>query len=125
MRGRDAISLTFMGLMACGPSAILDVVDLPPGAECPFGGVAIHSGEDVDGDGSLTGAEITDTSYVCAGDPGSSATPTEPRGETDLAAIIDTTAATTVTIVAVSTTATVAAVATITITTANNTGRWR
>lgn len=37
----------------------------PAGSNCEFGGTAIHEGVDTDGNGSLAGDEITETTYIC------------------------------------------------------------
>src|ERR1041385_6080090 len=64
----------FVVLAACsndvalgGPSALVRVDSEPPGANCPDGGVAIHTGLDQNGDGYLGDDEITSTQYVCNG----------------------------------------------------------
>jgi hypothetical protein len=41
-----------------------------PGANCEFGGIALHWGVDLNLDGELTVQEVTDTDYVCHGAPG-------------------------------------------------------
>ncbi|MFW6369356.1 MAG: DUF7151 family protein, partial [Myxococcota bacterium] len=51
-----------------GQSALVSTEDEPPGENCPNGGVAVHSGVDLDGDGVLDPEEVTETSYLCAGD---------------------------------------------------------
>ena len=59
-------------LVAMPPAAssLLRVDQEPRGANCPFGGRAVHAGVDDDGDGVLQDAEITDTAYACdAGTP--------------------------------------------------------
>lgn len=42
----------------------------PAGAHCPAGGVAVKSGIDANGNGTLEDAEVTTTSYVCNGAAG-------------------------------------------------------
>lgn len=37
----------------------------PKGAHCPYGGTAVRSGLDVNGDGTLEDSEISSTSYAC------------------------------------------------------------
>lgn len=39
--------------------------DEPAGENCEFGGIAVHSGADINGDGELNNREITDTTYEC------------------------------------------------------------
>ncbi len=41
-----------------------------PGENCPHGGIALHWGLDLNGDGDLTVQEVTDTDYLCHGEPG-------------------------------------------------------
>ncbi len=41
-----------------------------PGDNCPHGGIALHWGVDLNGDGDLTVQEVTDTDYLCHGEPG-------------------------------------------------------
>jgi hypothetical protein len=41
-----------------------------PGDNCEFGGIALHWGVDLNLDGELTVQEVTDTDYVCHGEPG-------------------------------------------------------
>jgi hypothetical protein len=49
-----------------GPGTKLSSVDVEPiGANCPAGGVAIHSGVDTDDNGMLDASEITSTTYTC------------------------------------------------------------
>lgn len=60
---------------ACGddgdarePASLVRVDPEPDGANCPGGGVAIHTGRDTDDDTYLDDPEITSTQYVCNGD---------------------------------------------------------
>ncbi len=46
----------------------------PAGDNCPFGGVAIHTGADVNGNGVLDATEVKSTSYVCNGESGQDGT---------------------------------------------------
>lgn len=61
-------------LAACGETAREDTDSLvrvdaePPGEFCAQGGVAIHTGLDLDNDGYLEDVEITSTQYACNGD---------------------------------------------------------
>lgn len=41
-----------------------------PGDNCPHGGIALHWGVDLNRDGDLTVQEVTDTDYLCNGEPG-------------------------------------------------------
>ena len=63
-------------VVACGtaipPSSVVRLDEELPGANCPGGGVAIHSGLDDDGDGLLSDSEVASTQYVCDGAPGAS-----------------------------------------------------
>jgi hypothetical protein len=69
-----------------GHSALLETQAEAAGENCEYGGTAIFSGVDLDGDGALSEAEITATSYICAGAPGE---PGEP-GEAGPGALIET-----------------------------------
>lgn len=52
-----------------GVNSLIAQVVLEAGhGECPLGGVAIHSGLDVDASGMLDESEITETNYVCNND---------------------------------------------------------
>ena len=42
----------------------------PPGPNCPNGGVKIETGIDTNENGMLDENEVTDTVYVCNGEPG-------------------------------------------------------
>ena len=52
-----------------GLSALVNVTPVNPGAICALGGQRIDSGRDSDGNGTLAGAEIKNTTYVCDGSP--------------------------------------------------------
>jgi hypothetical protein len=58
---------------ACGdsvePDPLVEVVPEGSGLNCPNGGVAIATGLDTNGNGTLDQDEITSTSYVCSPDP--------------------------------------------------------
>lgn len=51
--------------------SIVQTSSEPAGANCANGGTRLEIGHDGDGDGTLTGAEIEQTVYVCNGEPGS------------------------------------------------------
>lgn len=53
------------GLDAGNAEVLSKSEDEPPGDNCEHGGVANHSGEDDNGDGTLQNREITDTQYEC------------------------------------------------------------
>ena len=48
-------------------SQLVDVVTVPPGANCANGGQAIETGVDSNHDGTLESEEVTSTAYVCTG----------------------------------------------------------
>jgi hypothetical protein len=52
---------------ANGESELVRLVPEPPGKNCTYGGTAIETGIDTNGDGVLEDSEVTSTSYVCAG----------------------------------------------------------
>jgi hypothetical protein len=52
-----------------GPATLVDVASEPMGAHCVAAGLKITSGPDTNQNGTLDAAEVTDTSYVCNGDP--------------------------------------------------------
>ncbi|MBO4710706.1 collagen-like protein [bacterium] len=55
-----------------GDNALVNITDEPQGANCPKStGVKIEIGIDKDGDGELTGDEISNTKYICNGKNGS------------------------------------------------------
>lgn len=54
-----------------GKTSLLLTTAEPAGANCAGGGQRVDAGLDTDGDGSLGTAEITKTTYVCNGAPGS------------------------------------------------------
>jgi hypothetical protein len=51
-----------------GPSTLIRVVPLAPGAECTSGGTIIYTGLDNDGDTFLDDEEITSSQNICNGD---------------------------------------------------------
>jgi hypothetical protein len=51
------------------PSRLTRSEDEPPGDRCRYGGTAVHTGLDDDGDGVLDAAEVDDTTYVCSPAP--------------------------------------------------------
>ena len=57
-----------------GAVSLVRQVDEPAGANCAFGGKAILSGVDTNGNGVLDPSEVTATSYVCNGAPGAPGT---------------------------------------------------
>lgn len=70
-----------LGLGACangkdGVGSLVRLDDEGAGDNCLAGGVAIRSGADLDGDGTLTDSEITATEYICHGVDGTDATAT-------------------------------------------------
>lgn len=68
---------------APGRAALVAISDEPPGANCANGGSAVRSGLDVNANGVLDDAEVTQTIYVCNGVDGRSqlvTTVPEPAG---------------------------------------------
>ena len=60
------------------------VAEEPPGPNCAYGGMAIHSGMDSNENGKLDESEIESTAYVCNGptdDPLLNSIEDEPAGE--------------------------------------------
>lgn len=43
---------------------------VPPGAQCPAGGVRVDTGLDLDSNGALDGSEVQSSAHVCSGAPG-------------------------------------------------------
>ena len=82
-------STSYLCDAASGATAGSTVVtaDEPAGQNCPFGGVAITTGVDADGDGALSGDEVVDVAYICTPEAGSApslaltSTRDEPAGE--------------------------------------------
>jgi hypothetical protein len=60
--GCDGIDL---GELVPSHAARTRVTPEPPGAHCPHGGQAVHSGLDLDDDGVLDDGEVTTTEYAC------------------------------------------------------------
>ncbi|HSC86705.1 MAG TPA: esterase-like activity of phytase family protein [Polyangiaceae bacterium] len=52
------------------PVVLLETAVEPSGPNCTAGGVRVQSGIDADEDGSLDAAEVSGTTYVCSGSPG-------------------------------------------------------
>lgn len=50
-----------------GSNSLVSYTDEPAGANCSAGGVAVHTGLDIDADNVLGAAEIQSTTYVCHG----------------------------------------------------------
>ena len=65
-----AVLLLLAVAAGCGKGSISTLVRVdqePPGANCPDGGVAIHTGADDNRNGKVDDDEISETSYVCGG----------------------------------------------------------
>jgi hypothetical protein len=60
--GCDGIDL---GEIVPSHAARTRILPEPPGAHCPHGGQAVHSGLDLDDDGVLDDGEVTTTEYAC------------------------------------------------------------
>ncbi len=58
---------------AAGKNGLAQVTPEPAGSHCKGGGQKIETGTDWNGNGTLEGAEITSTAYVCSGQDGSAA----------------------------------------------------
>lgn len=69
------------GCGAAEPVSLVAVTSEPAGPHCAAGGVRIEVGQDLDGDGSLTPAEVRSTSYACGSTDGLLRVSTEPAGE--------------------------------------------
>lgn len=72
-------SACVLSLAACqggedGKSSLLASATEAPGTNCEFGGTAISTGMDMDGNGELDPSEITATTYVCHGANGEAGT---------------------------------------------------
>ncbi|HEY8212163.1 MAG TPA: phage tail protein [Myxococcaceae bacterium] len=50
-----------------GQNALVSVAPEPAGAQCSGAGIAVKSGLDANGNGTLDAAEVTQTNYVCNG----------------------------------------------------------
>lgn len=57
-------------IQSIAPPSVLRIDVEPSGANCAAGGLAIHVGQDLDGDQTLNDNEIQQTSYVCNGSDG-------------------------------------------------------
>ena len=53
-----------------GMDAVVELLPITPGTICVAGGVQVVSGYDTDDSGSLEGAEVTGSAYVCEGEKG-------------------------------------------------------
>ena len=53
-----------------GSNSLIKMTDEAPGENCPYGGVKIDTGIDLDSNQKLSDDEIDNTAYVCHGDPG-------------------------------------------------------
>lgn len=51
------------------PTPLVEAQAEPAGGNCQYGGTAVHSGLDLDGDGILDAEEIISTSYACDSSP--------------------------------------------------------
>lgn len=60
-------SLSVVVLLAgcAGTNALVDVVPVPPGTGCEYGGVRVLSGQDTDRDGRLAASEVSGSEFVC------------------------------------------------------------
>ena len=57
-----------------GQSALISVVNEPPGANCPYGGYKLNVGLDTNNNGVLDPSEITSSDYICNGANGTNGT---------------------------------------------------
>ena len=76
---------------ASGVNALVRTESEPAGANCTNGGVRVLSGLDTNGDGALSAAEATNTSYVCHGAAGAQG-PVGPQGPAAIATRVSVTA---------------------------------
>lgn len=60
----EATSYLCAGAAGAGRTAVRVDVE-PPGAQCLYGGHALRTGPDDDGDGALDPSEVTNTTYLC------------------------------------------------------------
>jgi OmcA/MtrC family decaheme c-type cytochrome len=63
----EVTATTYVCNGSSGHSSLVDTSQEPAGANCPFGGIKIETGLDLDDDGTLAPGEVDDaaTSYVC------------------------------------------------------------
>ncbi|MCO7189491.1 MULTISPECIES: esterase-like activity of phytase family protein [unclassified Pseudoalteromonas] len=70
INGEDGINGVNGNTGAKGLTSLLSQVSLPMGdPQCYFGGIALHSGVDINSDNQLSGVEVTQTNYVCQPSP--------------------------------------------------------
>lgn len=65
--GEEIVNVSYVCAGEAGQSALVDVVDVPAGEVCQFGGQIVHSGLDLNGDGLLSEGEITESYTLCSG----------------------------------------------------------
>ena len=70
---RIVVALTCMAAACTPASELVKTAAEAPGPNCTYGGAAIETGTDDNGDGKLEDSEIDKTSYVCNGAPGGDA----------------------------------------------------
>lgn len=71
MRTSPIAIATLLAVAACGsPASLLRVEAIPPGAECPAGGVTLLTGVDDNDNGQLDAGEVESTQAICDGADG-------------------------------------------------------
>ncbi len=70
VEGRDGVDGVDGADGAAGATALVDIVEEPAGDNCAYGGQAISTGVDENGNGILDEDEVNDTVYVCNGELG-------------------------------------------------------
>ena len=63
----ESVDCTFINSFA---NVLVNVLDEPPGVNCAEGGIRIETGPDTNQNGMLDPNEVTDTFFICNGDPG-------------------------------------------------------
>lgn len=71
MRTSHIAIAALLAIAACGsPATLVRVEALPPGVECPAGGVRLLTGPDDNDNGQLDAAEVESTQAICDGEDG-------------------------------------------------------
>ena len=67
LTGEEIVNVSYVCTGGSGHTALVEVVEIPEGDVCQFGGQRVQTGLDLDGDGTLSEGEVTESYALCSG----------------------------------------------------------